>query len=304
MSALTRARSDARTDGLGAALRQPRYEVLPLASAEDEVTANAPAHATITITASARRGIEPTIELAERLVRHGFRVVPHLSARLVSDDVELKEIIDRVDGLGVREVFVIAGDPERPLGRYPDALSLLRAMAELGHPFTEVGIAGYPETHPKITDDLAVQAMWDKRQFATYVVSQMCFDAGAVSRWVHRLRQRGVRLPVYAGVPGPASTTKLLRLSATIGVGDSTKFLSAHGAGMMRLGRPGKYTPDRLLDRLERKAHPDARLSGLHFYTFNDVAATELWRQRRLAKAEWTGPAEQGRRKSYATFAS
>ena len=39
-----------------------------------------------------------------------------------------------------------------------------------------VGITGYPESHPTIHDDLTVQSMWDKRRYATHVVSNLTFD--------------------------------------------------------------------------------------------------------------------------------
>ena len=42
--------------------------------------------------------------------------------------------------------------------------ALFRQVSELGHPFPRVGIAGHPESHPVIDDDVAIQSMWDKRQ--------------------------------------------------------------------------------------------------------------------------------------------
>ena len=36
---------------------------------------------TVTVTASPVKGLEPTVDLAERLAARGYRVVPHLAAR-------------------------------------------------------------------------------------------------------------------------------------------------------------------------------------------------------------------------------
>ena len=66
-------------------LRAPRYEVLPTEDIEGLVTTHVPPEVTITITASPRRGMEATIKLAERLATQGYKVVPHLSARLIRD---------------------------------------------------------------------------------------------------------------------------------------------------------------------------------------------------------------------------
>lgn len=265
-------------------LDRPRYEVLPLPGIEDEVAAHAP-HATVTITASARRGMNATLEVAAGLVARGVTVVPHLSARMVSDEAHLKEILDELVGLGITEVFVVGGDREPPAGEFTGSLDLLVAMDRLGYDLV-VGIAGYPETHPKISDDMVVQAMWDKRHYASYVVSQMCFDAAVIARWVERLRRRGVALPVHVGIPGPASTRQLLRVSRRIGVGESARVLVHHGAGALRLVRPGVWTPDALLKALApRFAQPQLQLRGLHIYTFNDVAAVEQWRSTASARA-------------------
>src|SRR5258708_6539300 len=97
-------------------LRRPRYEVLPTEDIEGLVTTHVPHEVTITITASPRRGMEATIDLAERLSRQGYSVVPHLSARLIRDASHLREILDSLKQIGARDVFVIAGDAREPAG--------------------------------------------------------------------------------------------------------------------------------------------------------------------------------------------
>jgi hypothetical protein len=80
--------------------RHPRYEVLPLEGIEAAVRA----HAAQEVTASPRRGRGATLELSERLAREGYAVVPHLSARLVRDDLTrgsgLRGLADRIAALG------------------------------------------------------------------------------------------------------------------------------------------------------------------------------------------------------------
>src|SRR5262245_42941119 len=105
-------------------LRDVRYEVIPTKAIGDRLLESVPTDVAGTITASPTKGLEPTLDLAERLAGHGYRVVPHLSARLVVDDVHLKEIVDRLVGAGVDDVFVPAGDADPPAGRYHGALPL------------------------------------------------------------------------------------------------------------------------------------------------------------------------------------
>jgi methylenetetrahydrofolate reductase (NADPH) len=234
---------------------------------------------TITVTASPSKGLEATLDLVERLIGHGYDAVPHLAARMVRDRTELKEICDRLVGQGVSRVFVPGGDAEQA-GAYPDALSLLEDLAALGRPFAHVGITGYPESHPTIHDDLTVQSMWDKRRYATHIVSNLTFDPAVLSGWVRRLRSRGVTMPLLLGLPGPVDRTKLLAMATKIGVGESTRFLNKHKGTFARLAAPGGFTGERFLEKCAPAlSAPDANVEGLHVFTFNQVPATEAWRR-------------------------
>jgi methylenetetrahydrofolate reductase (NADPH) len=261
-------------------LASARYEVLPTGSIEDKVLAHVPVETTVTVTASPAKGIEATLSLAERLARHGYAAVPHLAARMVSGRTELSEICARMQAAGVRTVFVPGGDQDPPAGDYSSALDLLEDLTALGTPFPEVGITGYPESHPTISDDVTVQAMWDKRRHATYVVSNLSFDPETIRSWLDRMRARGVTMPMLLGIPGPIDRTKLLSMATKIGVGDSTRFLAKHTGTFARLAAPGGFTGERFLERCAPVlARPEARVTGLHVYTFNQVAETEAWRR-------------------------
>jgi len=265
-------------------LHKARYEVLPTQSAEDAVLESVPRDVVVTITASPSRGLEPTLALAERLAAEGYQVVPHLSARLVRDSAHLGEVVARMTAIGVDDVFVPAGDADPPAGEFSSALDVLEYLVERGSPFKHVGITGYPETHPKIEDDITVQSMWDKRRHATYIVSNLCFDPGVLRQWIVRIRRRGVKLPLLVGLAGPVERTKLVQMATKIGVADSARFVAGHSSAFVRLSTPGAYQPERLLDRVGRTlAAPESLVDGLHVFTFNQVRQAEQWRQELLA---------------------
>jgi methylenetetrahydrofolate reductase (NADPH) len=280
-----------RTDGVGRAaltglLRSPRYEVLPTEDVEALVLTHVPHEVTITVTASPRRGMEATINLAERLSRQGYTVVPHLSARLIRDASHLGEILAAVKAMGVHDVFVIAGDAREPAGAFPDSVSLLDAMMRDGHALRDIGVSGYPESHSFIDDDMTIQAMWDKRRIATYIVSNLCFDPRVVKKWVGRVRRRKVELPIHIGMAGVADPAKLLRVSTRIGIVDSARFLRGHSNWFLRMLQPGGYDPERFVRALlPDLGAPDRRVAGLHVFTFNEIEPTERWRQDMLARA-------------------
>jgi methylenetetrahydrofolate reductase (NADPH) len=273
-------RNRRHTEFLARMLTSARYEVLPTGSIEDKVLAHVSPDRTVTVTASPAKGLEATLALTERLAGHGYPAVPHLAARMVSGRSELSEICERMREAGVQTVFVPGGDQDPPAGDYRSALDLLEDLTGLGRPFPEVGITGYPESHPTISDDLTVQSMWDKRRHATHVVSNLSFDPEMIRQWVDRVRGRGITMPMLLGIPGPVDRTKLLSMATKIGVGDSTRFLVKHKGTFARLAAPGGFTGERFLERCAPAlSRPEARVTGLHVFTFNQVAETEAWRR-------------------------
>jgi methylenetetrahydrofolate reductase (NADPH) len=194
----------------------------------------------------------------------------------VPDGAHLAEIVDRLRAAGVHDAFVPAGDATEP-GRFPDAASLLRALG--GRHLTDLGITGYPESHHFISDETTISAMFEKAPLATYIVSQICFDAPTIERWVRAVRERGTALPIWVGVPGIVDNAKLLRISMKIGLGESARFLRAHRAWLRRL-MTRTFSPEPLMRALESLwEDPDANVPGLHVFTFNELERTERWRR-------------------------
>jgi methylenetetrahydrofolate reductase (NADPH) len=259
--------------------------VIPLAGAEEAVLEHVPTVVKVTITTSPKKGLEPTLALVERIAGHGYDVVPHLAARHVRDGGHLAELVERLRTAGATDVLVMAGDAEEPAGEFDGSLPLLRALAELGQPFRDVGITGYPESHAFISDEATIRSMFEKEEFATYIVSQICFDPEVTATWMSAVWARGTHLPIHIGLPGPVSRTKLLRVSARIGVGDSLRFLRSHG-GWLRRTLSGDFDPDPLVRGLEESLGSERpNVGGFHIFTFNDLAVAERWRQRRLQAA-------------------
>jgi methylenetetrahydrofolate reductase (NADPH) len=274
-------RVTAPTEALAALLRRPRYEVFPLPGIEDELVDHVPNEVKVTVTSSPSRGLDATLALTEAVAKRGFAVVPHVAARLVADEQHLRETLDRLDEIGVREIFVIAGDAQAPAGKFAGAYDLLAAMAQLKHGVEQVGISGYPESHPFISDETTIQTMFDKAPHASYIVSQLCLDPSIIAWWIGAVRDRGVTLPIHVGVPGVAPRRKLLRISAKIGVGDSARYLRKQGGVVTRLLLRGSVGPGYLIDGLDAEL---ARIAGFHFYTFNELRETERWRQDALER--------------------
>jgi methylenetetrahydrofolate reductase (NADPH) len=260
-------------------VRSAHVEVIPLKGADEKVRLLEPG-TTVTITCSPKFGLARSLEHVERARAAGYRVVPHLAARQVADRAELRSFVDRVEAVGVTELFVIGGDAAEPAGRFDSAVALLRELADMEHPFERIGVGCYPEGHPKIADGLLFEALLDKQAYANYLVSQLCFDPTAIVGWLRRARRLGVRLPLRIGLATPMSTRKLAELSLRIGVGASVRFLSKqHGlVGNLLLG--SSYRPQDLIDAIDPDVLGDpASIEGVHLFSFNQIDATVGWQR-------------------------
>jgi methylenetetrahydrofolate reductase (NADPH) len=252
------------------------FEVIPMKNTAEKAR-DLPKGATVSVTASPDKGMAATVELSESLAADGYRVVPHISARLTESSDELRWIVDRMRDAGVTKVFVVGGDSE--VGKeFPDAMALLTALDRMEHPFAEIGVAAYPEGHPAIPEYALRKTLLDKQQHAHYMATQMCFDAGRISSWIRAERDAGVTLPLVIGIPGVTDPARLVTIGARIGVGQSLRYLRKNRRTILKLLRPGPYNPDKLVDKLAGLAvDPKANAIGLHVFTFNQIASTAEW---------------------------
>ncbi|MCH8060735.1 MAG: methylenetetrahydrofolate reductase [Proteobacteria bacterium] len=259
-------------------IREAYMEIFPTATVESKLDVLEP-NSYIAITCSPTKGVDMTLDMSERLAHRGFKVVPHIAAKMVRDKAHLREILKHLDDLPITSIFVPGGDADKAIGDYSSALELLRAISEFDHKFTEIGVATHPEGHPSVADDVMLEQLLKKQEFSHYLVTQMCFNAGALDEWFHVIRDAGVTLPAWLGLPGVSERSALITTSLRIGVGDSLRYLRKRGRIAMRLMKYKTYRPDELLfDLAPFLADPFYNIAGHHIYCFNQVVQTEQWR--------------------------
>jgi len=271
---------------LGHAVRQSYMEVFPSKSIEQRLDVLEP-RSYVAITCSPTHGVDVTLDLTERVVKRGFRVVPHIAAKMVRDHGHLQDIMRRLDDLGVDSIFVPGGDAPKPLGAYTTALQLLRDIAAFDHRFQHIGVAAHPEGHPAVDPETLLRELSAKQAFATYLVTQMCFDAAALADWLRLIRGRGITLTAWIGLPGVFDRAALLAASLRIGVGASLRLLRNRSGLIGRLLGPKVYRPDSFLFELApRLADPKLGIAGFHLYCFNRVEQSESWRRQFVAQLQ------------------
>ncbi|MDJ1434677.1 methylenetetrahydrofolate reductase [Halostagnicola sp. A-GB9-2] len=280
--------STATAEGVVELLEEPRFELMPFESI-DEQLGHLPDGAEVAITTSPTLGLEATIDWTEKATDRGYEIVPHVAARYVRNEDHLEEIAGRLTDAGVTDVFVPGGDREEPVGEFHSAYDLLSALEELDYAFEEVGITGYPEGHAFLDDEVLAESMARKEAYATYIVTQLCYDSDAILEWIADIRDRGIELPVEVGIPGVMKYQRLLGISKKVGVGDSVRFLQKTSGvlGFVRqlVGSRGTYVPEELIEGLAPYAtDPYHDIRGVHIYAFNQVPDLESWRADTLGR--------------------
>jgi methylenetetrahydrofolate reductase (NADPH) len=230
------------------------------------------------LSAPPNRPVDESVAAAIRLRAAGFEPVPHLAVRNFGSVAAFDDVLARLTGeAGVDSVLVIAGDRGEcgPFRRAIDAIDsgLLRRRG-----IRTVGIAGYPQGHPRIGDEELDRALAEKIAAAeaigliVEIVTQFCFDAQAVLDFIARLRAFGFDHRLRIGLVGPTSLAALLRYASRCGVRASAQAL-ARRAGLMRQ-MFALTTPDDLMRTLA-----EAAPAGIvpHFFSFGGIAATSRW---------------------------
>ena len=232
----------------------------------------------IYLSAVPNRPADESLEAAIRLRGAGFEPVPHIAVRNFTRIGALDDFLARLNGeAGVAHVLVIGGDrAERGLLRR--ALDAIDGGTLRRRGIHTIGIAGYPEGHPRISEAELNRALIEKIAAAeatgltVEIVTQFCFNAGAMLDFVARLRAFGFDHTVRVGLAGPTGLAALLRYAARCGVRTSAQAL-VHRSGLVRR-MFAMATPDDLV-----RALAEAAPAGVtpHFFSFGGVPATARW---------------------------
>ncbi len=83
---------------------------------------------------------------------------PHVAARRLVSQADVERFLSELQEVGASSsVFAVAGDPRKPQGPYDDSLALIDSGLLERYGAEDVAIAGYPEGHP----DIQEQVLWE-----------------------------------------------------------------------------------------------------------------------------------------------
>jgi methylenetetrahydrofolate reductase (NADPH) len=222
---------------------------------------------------------EGTVEITKTLKDElGLEVMAHLSC--VGETKEgLSATLDRIEAAGIENVFALRGDPPRGEEDFVQPEGGLGSAAELaafivdGWDFT-VGGACFPEVHPE-APDLDTDLAYLKTKVeggASFLITQLFFDNQVYFDFVAAAAERGIEVPIVAGVIPVASFAQTKRIcelcDATIPPRLEAAFQAAQGDERAEFELGVAYAAQQCAELLVAGA------PGIHFYALNRAPAT------------------------------
>ena len=222
------------------------------------------------------------LSAAVRLRAKGFEPVPHVAVRNFATREALDDFLARLNGeAAVERVLVIAGDRAEcgPFRRAADAIDsgILQRRG-----IRAVGIAGYPDGHPRISADELNRAMGEKiaaaeaTGLAIEIVTQFCFEAATILDYIARLRAFGFEHPLRIGLAGPTSVASLLRYASRCGVRASAQGV-ARRAGLLRQAFAMAVPDDLVRSLADAAPNQIGDNVSAHLFSFGGAPASARW---------------------------
>ncbi len=218
-----------------------------------------------------------TVRLADYITQCGVAALAHLTCVSSTRD-EVGTLIQELSARNIQNILALRGDiPENAAfpspQHYTYASELVREIRERDG-FC-IGGACYPEGH--------VQSVSQKEDIAhlkekveagcDFLTTQMFFDNNVLYRFLYRIREAGISVPVLAGimpVTNRKQITRIVKLSGTSLPPRFLNILDRFGDDPLAMQQAGiAYATEQIIDLIANG------VNGIHIYTMNkpEIAA-------------------------------
>ena len=239
----------------------------------DELSVLSPAYISVTYGAS---GTHPqfTRELSQHVKNCGIPAISHLTC-INSSKTKINEILDDLSKSDIKNVLALRGDIPKdasvdPVWDFKYASDLIKEIKKRSDFF--VGAACYPEgnmeaksreediCHLKIKQDMG----------ADFLISQMFFDNTVLYQFLYRSLQKGINIPVSAGIMPVVNRNQIKRITALSGASLPPQFLAIldrFGDNPESMEKAGiAYATAQIIDLIANG------ITNIHLYTMNRPA--------------------------------
>ena len=215
-----------------------------------------------------------TVGIASDIKGYGVTPLAHLTC-VSSTREKVQGVLKELKGHGIENVLALRGDiPEN--GQTPRvyhyASELIREIKQSGD-FC-IGAACYPEGHVESANK-SVDMDYLKQKVEAgcdFVTTQMFFDNSILYSYLYRIREKGITVPVIAGIMPVTNAKQIKRITQMSGTYLPSRFMSIvdrfgdNPAAMKQAGIA--YATDQIIDLIANG------VGGIHVYSMNkpDVA--------------------------------
>jgi methylenetetrahydrofolate reductase (NADPH) len=212
----------------------------------------------------------------------GLETCMHLTCTDMGED-KVNDALQKAYKAGCTNILALRGDPPREKeawvatdGGFQYARDLVRHIRKTYGNHFDIGVAGYPEGCDDNKDEeLLLDHLKEKvDEGATFIVTQMFYDADNFVRWVGKVRDRGITIPIVPGIMPIATYASFIRRANHMNCKVPEHFLQTlepvknDDAAVREVGKT-------LVADLCRKILA-AGIVHLHFYTMNLAQATRM----------------------------
>ncbi|KAI0206397.1 methylenetetrahydrofolate reduct [Astrocystis sublimbata] len=227
----------------------------------------------------------------------GLETCMHLTCTDMGED-KVNDALERAYKAGCTNILALRGDPPREKekweatdGGFQYARDLVAHIRNKYGNHFDIGVAGYPEGCDDNKDeDSLLDHLKEKIDLGgTFIVTQMFYDADNFVRWVGRVREKGILVPIIPGIMPIATYASFLRRANHMNCKVPEKWMAAlepiknDDAAVRETGKV-------LVAELCRQIMA-AGIVHLHFYTMNLAQATRMV----LEELEWLPSSQRPR---------
>ena len=234
------------------------------------------------------RTIRVTTEITART---SIPTVAHLTC-VGSTKIELSNVLEQYKKAGIESILALRGDPPggprsnwQPIPGGLDHADQLVELAILSGGL-KVGVAAFPDGHPSSNFDLEkdIEVLLRKEElWATFATTQFFFDVDKWQQLVERLRKRGSKLSIIAGILPITNLKQLARMVELSGVQIPEQISNR----FKNQSEDSNAVRDIGIDIATEmgKTLIEMNVPGIHFYTMNTAESTiKIARNLGLAK--------------------